>query len=178
MKPFKNSKEFLGGKKVLLRNLLFSDVSSHYLSWLKDSEVSKFMSLNLPTTIKQLKKYYKRMDQSKRDTIFAITLKRNKRHIGNISIQKINRRNRSAIFGIMIGDKREWNKGYGEEATSLVLQYGFSSLGVEKIILGVHPAHKSAVKVYRKSGFRLIRKGRNKIQMQIEKNRFITGRKR
>ena len=68
--------------------------------------------------------------------IDAILNKKTGAHIGNIKLGDINWIHRFSELGIMIGDKRYWGKGYGEEACKLVLAYAFDRLNLNKVILG------------------------------------------
>jgi RimJ/RimL family protein N-acetyltransferase len=56
----------------------------------------------------------------------------------------------------MIGDKNYWNQGYGQEATRLLLDYGFNLLNLNSIMLGVFSFNQRAIKAYRRVGFREI----------------------
>ena len=62
-----------------------------------------------------------------------------------------------AELGLFIGDPADWNKGYGTEATKLLVGYGFRALGLERIRLEVHDDHAAAIRAYERAGFRLDR---------------------
>jgi len=63
---------------------------------------------------------------------------------------------RRAMLGIVIGEKACWNKGYGQDATKLLLDYGFNLLNLNNIMLGVFSFNERAVNCYRKVGFKEI----------------------
>ncbi|PED71510.1 GNAT family N-acetyltransferase [Bacillus pseudomycoides] len=46
-----------------------------------------------------------------------------------------------------------WEKGYATEATSALLQYGFSVIGLEMIIASVFPENQKSIHVLEKLGF-------------------------
>ncbi|CAI8996575.1 (ribosomal protein S5)-alanine N-acetyltransferase [Bacillus sp. IT-79MI2] len=46
-----------------------------------------------------------------------------------------------------------WGKGYATEATSALLQYGFSVIGLEMIIASVFPENQKSIHVLEKLGF-------------------------
>ena len=56
----------------------------------------------------------------------------------------------------MIGEKDSWGKGYGTEATRLTLDYGFSCLGLNSIMLRVFSFNERALRTYLPVGFREI----------------------
>jgi [ribosomal protein S5]-alanine N-acetyltransferase len=168
MRPFSHHQKKFLGKRIHLRNLLLKDVNARYLGWLKDRDVNKYMSRNLPVTLKALREYFHGITRRENAMIFAIGLNHSQRHIGNVTLQEIDHQKGSAVFGIMIGDKAQWNKGYGKEATLLVLKYGFEKLGLKTIRLGVLPGHQGAIELYKKCGFKITAIQKDKVKMWIQ----------
>ncbi len=178
---------FLVGRRIYFRPLTKSDINERYLSWLNDSEVTKYIEAgHFPTTKDDLDEFYKIISKSKTDIIFAIIYKNKDLHIGNIELGRINWIHRFADIGIMIGDKNYWGKGYGQEACQLLLDYAFNKLNLHKIIVGVYSTHKSAIRTYQKVGFEI--EGRitkflnldgkyvDKIILGISKRKFVISR--
>lgn len=149
-----NIQAYLVGKKIYLRLLNKRDINKRYLSWLNDTEVTKYMISGLfPSTRKDLEDYYKKVHESKTDIQFAIIEKENNLHIGNIKLGSINWVHRFADLGIMIGEKKYWHGGRGQEACRLLLEYAFKRLNLNKVILGVYENHISAIESYQGIGF-------------------------
>jgi RimJ/RimL family protein N-acetyltransferase len=73
--------------------------------------------------------------------------------IGNCGVFGIELTHRSAELGIMIGDKSEWNKGYGAEAMTLLLRHCFETLNLNRAFLRVYEDNIRAVRSYEKAGF-------------------------
>jgi RimJ/RimL family protein N-acetyltransferase len=73
--------------------------------------------------------------------------------VGNIAVFGINWRLRSAEIGILIGDKRYWNKGYGTEAMQVILKHGFETLNLHRMYLRVFQTNPGAIRAYEKAGF-------------------------
>lgn len=158
---------YLMGTKVYLRPLVKSDINGRYLRWINDTETGKYLEVTLfPTTQKELLDFYDRIKRSKTDLMFAVVTKNKKRHIGNIKLGNINYIHRYADLGIMIGEKSFLGKGYGREATYLLLEYAFNRLNLNKVILGVYSDHKMAIRSYRKAGFKV--EGRIKGLLYLE----------
>jgi diamine N-acetyltransferase len=63
---------------------------------------------------------------------------------------------RTADFDIAIGEKDCWGKGCGTEAAALMLDYGFTALGLHNIHLSVWSFNERAIRAYRRAGFREI----------------------
>ena len=60
------------------------------------------------------------------------------------------------MLGIVIGEKAWWNRGNGQRAIELLLDYGFNLLNLNSIMLGVIAFNERAIRCYRKVGFREI----------------------
>lgn len=146
---------FIMGKKNGLRKLNSNDITEKYVSWMNDREVTKFLESGyFPTDLEALHQYVasQNTDRSLFLGIFDI-LSDNHVYIGNVKLANINWIHRTAEFGIMIGEKDYWGKGYGTEVTHLLIDYGFQILNLRKIYLGVFGNHESAIKAYEKAGF-------------------------
>jgi len=78
------------------------------------------------------------------------------RPVGGVNLHAIDHRHRTAELGIYVGETDCWGKGYGTEATMLVLDYGFNALGLHNIMLRVFSHNPRAIRAYEKAGFRVI----------------------
>ena len=118
-------KIFLKGKKVVLRPLSVKD-APRFSQWLADTELTKFLSVydDQPPDVSAERQWLKKARADKNNLRLSIDTVAGK-HIGIISLQKIKNRNRRAIFGIFIGDKKHWGQGCGTEACRLIVDYGF-----------------------------------------------------
>jgi RimJ/RimL family protein N-acetyltransferase len=76
------------------------------------------------------------------------------RPIGTIGLPNINRAHRTADLGVGIGERDCWGKGYGTEATRLILDYAFTVLGLHNVMLRVFSYNERAIRSYLKVGFR------------------------
>lgn len=138
--------------RLILEPLSQKHVSERYLSWLNDPEVYRYLESGGNYTMSQLIDYV--VDAEKKDIYFwAISLKENKKHIGNIKIDPIQTRHQTGEYAIMMGDQAEWAKGYAQEASLKIIDFAFSTLQLRKITLGVVQNNTSAVKLYEKLGF-------------------------
>lgn len=166
------------GERIYLRQLIESDASQEYCNWLNDPEVNKFLETR-QSTIEELKEYIKKQLSDPNSIFFGIFDKEKDLHIGNLKLEPIDREKKSAVVGILIGNKYFWGKGLGTEAINLVVKYAFEELGLEKIELGVIANNLWAIRSYEKAGFKIdevqknaIRHGEetfDKIKMSIKK---------
>ena len=56
-------------------------------------------------------------------------------------------------YSIFIGERDCWGKGYGTETTILMLDYGFTLLGLHNIMLRVDSHNERAIRAYLRAGF-------------------------
>jgi RimJ/RimL family protein N-acetyltransferase len=89
--------------------------------------------------------------------------------IGSCGFTELDNLNQTALVGIFIGNKNYWNKGYGSEVLTLLLDYGFKALNLHNILLTVYSFNKRAIKCYEKVGFKSIGKRREALLRGKEK---------
>ena len=91
--------------------------------------------------------------EGKRDYRFVICLLEDGRSIGTVGLHEVDREAGSAAFGIAIGEKDEWDRGYGTDALNAVADFGFSALRLERLWLDVYEQNLRARRSYEKAGF-------------------------
>ncbi len=74
-------------------------------------------------------------------------------HIGNISLENIQWKDRQATLGIVIGAKEYWGQGYGTDAIRTLLRFAFEELNLNRIQLSVFDFNERARRCYRRCGF-------------------------
>lgn len=141
----------LVGTKVILRPLRMSD-APRFVRWLADEDVTRLLGRTQPPPTLQQEKSWIREELKKNPMhVFAIDTRSGK-HIGSAGLHTCIAGG-TAEFGIFIGDKTAWGKGYGTEATKLVLDYAFFKLGAHRVELKVYAPNIGAKKVYQRVGF-------------------------
>ena len=88
------------------------------------------------------------------DIVFLIRERASGQPIGTSSLMEVDFRNRSAMFGIYIGEASKRGNGFGSETTRLVLDYAFNLLGLNSVRLGVAAFNPAGIRAYKKAGFR------------------------
>ena len=140
-------------KRLVMRPLGLSFLSNTYLNWMQDEEVVKFMdSGGKNYSFNDLKEYLLEIDE-KNIYSWAIILKDRNYHIGNIKIDPIDSKKSTGEYGIMIGDKSSWGKGYAREASLGIINFCFNDLLLRKINLGVVSNNENALSLYKSLGF-------------------------
>ena len=87
---------------------------------------------------------------------FAIYALPDLRPIGITNIRDFANPHGTAEFGIAIGDPADRGKGYGTEATRIMLDYAFTVLGAHNVWLDTLAYNTGAIRAYEKVGFREI----------------------
>ncbi len=142
----------LQSQRLLYKPLSLEHLSERYVAWMNDPEVIRYMEAGGDYTLDKLKSFL--ADAEKKNILFwGIHLKDNGKHIGNIKIDPVLTRHGVGEYGIMMGDRSEWGKGFAKEATLAIIDFCFKQAGIRKITLGVIEKNKIAVKLYQSIGF-------------------------
>ena len=143
------------GEKVALGPLR-RDLIALYDRWFNDFEAGLPYFLQLrPHTREARETWYERLAKDEPDTTeFLIYERATMRPIGKTALDQIDLIDRTAAFGILIGEKDCWGKGYGTETARLMLDYGFTLLGLHNILLTVDGYNERAIRAYQRAGFR------------------------
>ena len=96
---------------------------------------------------------------------FAIYERPNLRPIGVTNIRDFTNSQRTAEFGISIGERDLRGRGYGTEATRLVLDFAFTALGVHNVWLDTASYNTAAIRAYAKAGFKEIGRRREALRL-------------
>jgi RimJ/RimL family protein N-acetyltransferase len=129
-----------------------------YEKWINDFEVTRTlgMALGSPMTTEKEEGWYDRASKSDESVMFTVYVRGDElRPIGNTGLHSIDHLNRTAEFGILIGEKDCWDKGYGTEAASLMLDYGFTVLGLHNVYLRVFSYNERGIRAYTRAGFKV-----------------------
>ena len=73
--------------------------------------------------------------------------------IGSVYLRDVDKVHQKAEFGIFLGNENARGKGYGTEATRLILKFAFETMGLNRIVLRVFAENERAIRCYEKAGF-------------------------
>ena len=147
----------LTGKKCYLSPINENDAEK-YTEWLNDLEMT--INLQIYNSVINVENEHGLLSNLSKDHNYSIIDFEKNELIGNCGFLDIDYLNQTAETGLFIGNKNYWNKGYGSEALTLLLDYGFKALNLNNIMLRVCPFNKRAIKSYEKVGFKIIGKRR------------------
>lgn len=140
----------LKGQNVILRPLRLSD-APNFVRWFRDTQVTKFLTRRR-VTLKEERQWIRQIPKHKENAHFAIQTAGGQ-HIGSCGLRS-RPLDRNATLGIVIGDKKYWDHGYGSDAMHLLLRYGFTVMKLHRIDLDVYEYNRRAITVYKRLGFK------------------------
>jgi RimJ/RimL family protein N-acetyltransferase len=141
------------GKKCYLSPIDVNDVEK-FTEWLNDLDVT--INLTLYPKIISLESEKDILVKLSKEHNYSIIDNNSHELIGNCGFLGFDHINQTSEVGIFIGNKKYWNKGYGTEALTLLLDYGFKALNLHNIALRVYSFNERAIKCYNKIGFKII----------------------
>jgi len=136
-----------------------------YQRWNNDFATTRTTASSRPTTIEQEAAAYDRVTADASYALFTIYDRATWQPIGLAYLADIDYRNRSAEFGVVIGEAVFRGKGYGTETTRLVLDYAFTALGLHNVVLTVAEFNLAGRRACEKAGFKEIGRRRQCRQM-------------
>ena len=123
--------------------------------WLNDYAVLAPLGVPLrPLTREAEERQYQATDSNPEQVWFTLYERATRRPLGITGLRDIDQAQRTAEFVIFIGERAAWGRGYGTEATRLVLDYGFTALGLHSILLRVYDFNLRGIRAYTRAGFR------------------------
>jgi ribosomal-protein-alanine N-acetyltransferase len=149
---------------IFLRSLNSSDVSIGYLAWLSDPEINASLEVRFaPTqTLNALELFITDINASSNNLLLGIFLQKSNDHIGNIKLGPIDWNHLTGDIGFLIGEKKQWGKGYASQSIALLVKYAFETLGLAKLTAGCYAENEGSRQALLKAGF--LDEGRRKSQ--------------
>lgn len=135
---------------------LSRDLIPSFTGWLNDFNVQHRLGFPRPgpMALEAEEQWYESVSTDSDRITFAIRERETMKAIGSTGLHAITSGDQSATFGIMIGDPDARGKGYGTETARLMLDYGFTVLGLHSINLTVAEFNIAGRKAYARAGFK------------------------
>ena len=143
------------GERVDLRRHIPAN-RDDFVRWYQDPEIAMLLRHDLrPLSSIQARGYFDSivLPASARNTCWAIHERESDRLIGSTAVTDIDETAGSCKFRIVIGEKHDWSKGFGSEATLMVAAEAQSTLSLGKIRLEVFTHNQRALRAYQRVGF-------------------------
>lgn len=134
---------------VILEDFAESHIKKTF-EWVCDPDLQRDFLIRGKPTKEIHQQYFKNILSDATQQVFAISVKG--AHVGNCGLKNISEEN--AELWIYIGEVRYRKKGFGKEATSLLLRKGFGVLGLKQVYVHVAEFNTNARRLYEQLGFK------------------------
>jgi RimJ/RimL family protein N-acetyltransferase len=141
------------GKHIQLGPLHPDDALTLF-AWINDRDEVLHNSPYRPVTWTEHIAWFDAVQKSRETALFAIRGKETQQLIGTCQLTGIHPVHRHAELRIRLGEPAVRGKGHGTEAVTLLLDFGFRDLNLQRIWLHVFANNERAARVYAKCGFR------------------------
>jgi diamine N-acetyltransferase len=147
------------GNSVILRAMEPQDVDLMMI-YENDTEIWPVSGTLVPYSRYTLEQFYKNAVQdiyTARQLRLAIELIKEAHRgqtIGYVDLFDFDPQQRRAGVGILIGDKRERNKGYASEALMLLCRYSFEVLNIHQLFCHIDNNNEASLNLFEKAGFK------------------------
>jgi RimJ/RimL family protein N-acetyltransferase len=145
----------LAGRRVVLRRHRAENLAQ-VMRWYRDPELARLTRYQLrPMSSEEIERFFVSRLLSGDGIAYAIHEAATDRHIGVTTFSALDADNGSVLFHITIGEHDAWGRGYGTEATELMLGHAFERLGLHRVGLSVFEFNERAIRAYQKAGFQV-----------------------
>jgi len=123
--------------------------------WINDfATMRNIGAVPRPMTTEQEAAWLDQQAGADREIVFTIYAVTGWRPLGTTALHAVDYRDRTATFGIMIGEPDARGQGYGTEVTRLMLDYAFIVLGLHSVMLTVFAYNQAGLRAYARAGFK------------------------
>lgn len=143
------------GNKVRLQTHVAADEAA-FTRWYTDPEIAYVLRHDLrPLTTYQAQGYFSSivLPNSAHGTTWAIHENLTGGLLGTSAITEVDETAGECLFRIVIGEKLAWGKGYGTDATRLVVAEAFERFNLHTVNLEVFAHNERAQRSYLRVGF-------------------------
>lgn len=144
------------GQKVRLREYRKEDIPLR-LTYINDSTIITNLTPDVPypLTLQEEEKWFESITAISDTYKFAIETLSNNQFIGGCNISGVDWKNGVVTVGIFIGSRNHMGKGYGTDAIEILIKFIFMQMNINKVRLTVYSYNESALKCYKKCGFKV-----------------------
>lgn len=173
--------KYISGRNIRLRRKKLTDVRNDY-NWQSDPELARLdaapvLKASFPVYLMDYAELIHKPEYN-RYPLAIETL--DGKHIGNCTCYDIDDNKSEAQVGIMIGNRDYWDKGYGTDVISTLVDHIFLSTLLNRIYLKTLDWNLRAQKCFRNCGFirytSVTRNGHNFLFMEIKREQWLKNR--
>lgn len=128
-------------------------VGAHYVGWLNDSSMNRFLESRFVVHDEASVRAYVESCLVNPDVLFlGVRHLATGRHVGNVKLE-INRVHGRAEVGILIGDREVQGQGIATCAITLLCRVASEQLGLRMLTAGCYASNKGSERAFTKAGF-------------------------
>ncbi|WP_243639565.1 GNAT family N-acetyltransferase [Streptacidiphilus pinicola] len=149
------AKPTLIGKRVLLRPVTVADAPG-LVELLNDPDVRRLTGTHgqvRPGVLERAEALYSAQAAEDDELYLAVVEPATGEYLGEVVLEDLDADNRSCSFRIALVGPRAFGRGYGTEATRLILAHAFEAVGIHRVGLEVFDFNPRARHVYERVGF-------------------------
>ena len=125
------------------------DLATLTYRWLNDFAVLAPLGVTpRPLTADAAVRLFEESEAAARDVWFTVYERATMRPLGIAGLRDVDHTQCTAEFVIFLGERECWGKGYGTETARLILDYGFTALGLRNIMLKVYDFNVRGIRAY------------------------------
>ncbi len=145
--------EALAGSGIVLRRHVPANLAA-FRRWYADPEIARLARYQeAPMRPEEIERFFVSRVVGNEALAMAIHEASTDRLVGTCAFSQLDAENGSALYHITIGEKDTWGRGFGTEATRLMVDHAFGTLGLHRIALFVFEFNERAIRSYRRCGF-------------------------
>ncbi|RTI58821.1 hypothetical protein CSW14_03200, partial [Thermus scotoductus] len=125
------------------------------IAWMYKEEViaRAFFGDPLPKSLEEMEAWLQQLRANPNARVLAVIHRETEEIVGEVALQPIDWRNRSAFFAIILGEESRRGEGLGTEASRLVLRYAFEGLNLNRVEANVLSSNEASTRLLKRVGF-------------------------
>ncbi len=122
--------------------------------WYRDAEVARLARYQEgPMAVEEIDRFFQTRALGTESMAMAIHVRGTDRLIGTCAFSQLDGDNGSTLYHVTVGEKDAWGRGHGTDATRLMVDHAFGTLGLHRISLSVFEFNERAIRSYAACGF-------------------------
>ena len=140
--------------RLALRPLQVSEATQVYADWLNDPEVNRYLETRHSLqTVESCAAFIEQCNADPNSHLFGIFHRASGKHIGNAKIGFISAPYQRGQVSLFIGEKAFWGQGLSSELVRALTEYGFQTLGLNRLEAGCYEDNLASLRVFLKAGY-------------------------
>jgi [ribosomal protein S5]-alanine N-acetyltransferase len=146
-------------KPIFTESLVISvfqekDCTDEYIAWLNDPEVNRFLEVRFKLqTFDLARRHIIECLQSDQVLFCKIEVRRPQIHLVGTCTIRLDRNNKVAEVGIMLGDRKSHGLGYAQEVMGAIKGLCFDYFDIRKLYAKVYASNAKSINLFKRSGF-------------------------